>query len=216
MMKTKIQLRFLLLMALVLFFPHSGRAQSIAQCLQQLALDYQKLSGLKNILKQMYTGYSVLRKGYGEVISVSHGNFSLHQAFLDGLLIASPAVRAYPKVSDIIDMQSELMSEYGSAWSTFRQDKHFGPDELSYLLSVYNNLITQSLKSLSDLALVLSDNQLRMSDAERLLAIDRIFESSQGQLTFLRSFNDHNYRLASSRAEAEADRQTTRSLYQIN
>jgi hypothetical protein len=205
----------ILIMSLFLgcLLPLSSRAQSIAQCLEQLALDYQKLSGLKQILSQMYTGYGILTKGYNSVKDVSQGNFTLHQAFLDGLLLVSPTVRKYPRISDIINDQASLLKEYGVAWSSFRQDKHFTPDELGYMLDVYNNLVSRSLKNLSDLAMIITGGQMRMSDAERLAAIDRIYGASRGQLDFLRSFNDHNYRLALQRADAADDRAALKTLY---
>ena len=53
----------IVLLAMVCIIPLRSKAQSIAQDLQQLALDYQKLAGLKSILKQMYTGYEVVDKG---------------------------------------------------------------------------------------------------------------------------------------------------------
>ena len=190
-------------------------AQSITQLLQQLSLDYQKLAGLKSILSQMYTGYEVLSKGYNSVKEVSQGNFNLHEAFLDGLLLVSPTVRKYPRVADIINDQSALLSEYHSAWSAFRQDKHFNPDELGYMTTVYNNLISESLKNLDDLSKVMTDSKLRMSDAERLAAIDRIYSGGHGQLAFLRSFNDRNYRVTVRRANEAGDQQTIKSIYGI-
>src|ERR1700744_3416027 len=141
-MKKTIKITIVLFMLSVI--PVLSRAQSIAQDLQQLALDYQKLSGLRKILTQMYTGYEVLSKGYNAVKDVSQGDFTLHEAFLDGLMIASPTVRQYPKVQAIIDGQMELMSEYGTAWNSFKQDKHFNPDEVGYIMDGYKNLITQS------------------------------------------------------------------------
>src|ERR1700744_2274074 len=97
---------------LLVVLANVGRAQSIAQDLEQLSLDYQKLAGLKSILSQMYTGYEALSKGYNAVKEVSQGNFNLHEAFLDGLFIVSPTVRAYPRVADIINDQTSLMGEY--------------------------------------------------------------------------------------------------------
>jgi hypothetical protein len=205
-----------IILAVVLMFPGQSNAQSIADDLEQLSLDYKKLAGLKSILKQMYTGYEVLTKGYKAVKEVSQGNFSLHEAFLDGLLIVSPTVRKYPRVADIINDQASLLSEYHYAWSSFRQDKHFNPDEISYMLTVYNNLVSTSLKNLDDLAMVITDTRLRMSDAERLAAIDRIYTGSHGQLAFLRNFNDRNYRVAVQRAADAGDQQTIKSLYGIN
>lgn len=197
-------------------WPVAGKAQSIAQLTEQLALDYQKLAGLKSILSQMYKGYEVLSKGYGAVKDVSKGNFSLHEAFLDGLLIVSPSVRQYPRITDIINDQSSLIREYHSSYASFRQDKHFNPDELGYMLTVYNNLVSASLKNLDDLSMVMSDNKMRMSDAERLAAIDRIYAGGHGQLAFLRSFNDQNYRIAVQRARDAGDQQDLKTLYGIH
>lgn len=215
-MKTKIALTLLLLLQLLILCPAPSRAQSVAQCLRQLALDYQKLSGLKSMLRQMYTGYAVLRQGYLAVGAVSRGNYQLHEAFLDGLLIASPTIRADPRAAGIIEDQRQLMHEYAAGWSAFRHDQHFNPEELSYLLAVYHNLISQSLQNLNDLSLVLSDGKLRMSDAERLAAIDRIYQQSHDQLSFLRSFNDRNRRLALFRAAANEDRLAVKTLYDTN
>jgi len=212
----KNQLKILgVILAISFNIPIQSKAQSIAQDLQQLSLDYQKLAGLKSILKQMYTGYEVLSKGYSAVKEVSQGNFSLHEAFIDGLFIVSPTVRAYPRIADIINDQTMLVNEYQSAWTSFRQDKHFNPDEIGYMMNVYNNLISASLKNLSDLSMIVTDSQLRMSDAERLAAIDRIFTGGHGQLSFLRSFNDRNYRIAVQRAREANDQQTIKNLYGI-
>lgn len=201
---------------LSVMIPGSSYAQSIDDLLKQLSLDYQKLAGLKSILSQMYTGYEVLNKGYREVQDVSEGNFNLHQAFLSGLLTVSPTVRNYARVADIISNQATVVSEYRSAWSAFRQDKHFDATEISYMLDVYNHLISSSLKNMDDLSLILTDSKLRMSDAERLTAIDRIYTVSQTQLSFLRRFNDQNYRTAVQRARDDNDRQTLQNLYGIN
>jgi hypothetical protein len=197
------------------FLPAISKAQSIADDLEQLSLDYQKLAGLKSILKQMYQGYEIISKGYNAVKNVSQGNFSLNEAFLDGLYLASPTVRSYPRAADIVGDQLSLMREYQSAYSTFRQDKHFSPDEVGYMLEVYNNLVNQSLKNLSDLSMILTDSQLRMSDAERIKGIDRIYVQSHGQLNFLRQFNNQTYQVAVRRANDEGDRQTLKNLYGI-
>jgi hypothetical protein len=214
-MKKKIKL----LVAALLFIvaaPLSSRAQSVADCIQQLALDYQKLASLKSILSQMYTGYQVLSKGYTAVKDVSQGNFSLHEAFLDGLFIVSPTVCKYPRVADIINDQATLIGEYKSAAGRFRQGGRFNPDELGYMMDVYNNLVTASLKNLDDLSMVMTDSKLRMSDAERLSAIDRIYLESRSQLSYLRKFNSEADRMAQQRVRSAADKKSVNSLYGIN
>lgn len=207
--------KLMIIIALTVLAPFC-RAQSIAQDLQQLALDYQKLAGLKSILSQMYTGYQVISKGYGAVKGVAQGNFTLNQAFLDGLYIVSPTVRKYPKITQLISNQEMLVNEYHSAWSSYGNTQHFSPDEVGYMMDVFNNLVTQSLNNLSALTTVLTDSQLRMSDAERLGMIDRLYEESKNELGYLRSFNNRLYQTSLLRTQQTNDKASVKSLYGIN
>lgn len=195
--------------------PQESKAQSIADCIEELTLDYEKLASLKSVLSQMYNGYQVLAKGYSAVKGVAQGNFSLHEAFLDGLYLVSPTVRKYPRITDIISDQATLVKEYKNASGVFNRDGQFSPDELGYMMAVYNHLISASLKNLDDLAMVVTDSQLRMSDAERLTAIDRIYMESHSQLSYLRRFNDQASAMLRQRSYSAGDKQIVGSIYGI-
>ncbi|MBS1528793.1 MAG: TerB family tellurite resistance protein [Bacteroidetes bacterium] len=207
--------RIIILTALLLFGAavQEARAQSIADLVQELALDYQKLASMKSTFKQMEQGYRLVSTGYHSVKHVAQGNFNLHEAFLDGLLLVSPTVRKYPRIHDIIHDQSELVREYHSAYSGFRSKKGFSAADVDYMTGVYNNLVTASLRNLDELTLVITDNKLRMSDNERLSAIDRIYASGHDQLTFLRDFNSHMATLAAMKAANNNDRKTLKQTY---
>ncbi|MFD2871938.1 TerB family tellurite resistance protein [Mucilaginibacter ximonensis] len=200
-----------LLIISLIFMAQVCKAQSIAQCLEQLSLDYQKLAGLKSILSQMYTGYEVLSKGYGAVKGVAQGNFSINEAFLDGLYVVSPTVRKYPKIAQLISNQEMLVSEIHAV-----KTASFSPDEVGYMMDVYNNLITQSLNNLSALTMVVTDSQLRMSDAERMGMIDQLYEESKNELGYLRSFNNRLYQTSLIRARQTQDKNNVKSLYGLN
>ncbi|RKR80683.1 hypothetical protein BDD43_0815 [Mucilaginibacter gracilis] len=192
-----------------------SKAQTIADAIQQLALDYQKLAGLKSTLQEMYKGYDMISKGYNSVKNISKGSFDLHDAFLNGLMVVSPTVRKYPRVKDIICDQTTLISEYKSAYGSFKQDKHITTDEISYMTDVYNSLISQSLENINELSLVMADNKLRMSDNERLQMIDHIYATGHEQLTFLRSFNAQAQSVALERATDNNDHEAVKKLYGI-
>lgn len=198
---------------LLLLFAGGGRAQSIVQASEQLALDVEKLSELKGILKDMYTAYEIIDKGYTDVKNIVEGNFNLHKAFLDGLLAVSPAVQKYVRVIDIINDQASIVSEYKAAYNIFKQDKHFTPDELVYLSNVYNSLISGSEKNLTNLLNVITAGTLRMSDAERLHAIDGIYADTHEQLSFLRTFNTKTSELSTELSKQEANLNSVRGLY---
>jgi hypothetical protein len=203
--------RILLPCLFLLFANHKSAAQSFE--IQQLMLDIEKLSQLKNIYGDLVKGYEILSEGYNAVSDISHGNFDLHKLFLDGLLKASPVVQKYQKIADIIQCELNIISEYKTAYNRFKQDDNFSPDEIIYIGKVYNNLIDESIKGLSDLTTVITDNTLRASDVERLNVIDQLDAEMQNRLNFLRYFNNTTTVLALQRAREKNDASTIRNIY---
>ncbi len=202
----------LLLPLLLLMVATPGKAQSTEA--QQLLLNVEKLSQLKNILEDMKKGYQIVSEGYSKIKNIAQGNFSLHEVFLDGLLLVNPEIRKYQRVADIISDQKELVSEYKSAFKRFKASGNFREEEIRYLSGVYDNLIDQSLQNLDDLATVITSSQLRMSDDERLQAIDRIFEDTQDKLVFLRHFNRQASLMNLQREKEKADLLNLKKIYQ--
>jgi hypothetical protein len=191
--------------------PKSIYAQSFEA--QQLLLNVEKLAQLKLILSDLKKGYEIVSTGYNTIKNISEGNFNLHQVFLNGLLQVSPTVRKYKKVKDIIRDQIQLVKEYKQAYKRFHQDGSFSTKEIDYIGKVYSNLFTASLKNLDALALVITANKLRMSDDERLKAIDGIYSDVQDKLQFLRHFNNTTTILSVQRSKERKDVGTTRTIY---
>lgn len=203
------------LIIIAALFACSMRGFSQSQEVQQLLLNVEKLAQFKKILNNMYTGYKVLYKGYTTIKDISEGNFDLHRNFLDGLLQVSPAVRKYKRIADIANHQLRIVKEYKSAFNQFKQDKHFTADEIDYLGKVYANLFEASLKSLDELAMVITAGKLRMSDDERLQAIDRIYNEVVDQFSFLQEFNNSTAILAVQRKKEMMDIELSRKIYSI-
>lgn len=201
---------------LLLVLPASGLlAQSVADDIQQLLLDVEKLSQLKQILSQMYQEYTMLQQGYEKIKGLSQGTFSLHKAFLDGLLLVSPAVSSYPKVGDIISKEANLLKDYQAANGYFRSSGLFTSPELDGFSGNYGVFLARGQKDIDELTMVITDGELRMSDAERLSAIDRIDGDMTRQLSLLHSFNNSVALQAAQRARAGNDIGTVRGLYGI-
>lgn len=189
----------------------SAKAQSDEA--QQLLLNWEKLIQFKKILQNMYDGYKILNKGYTAVKDISEGNFNLHKGFLDALLEVSPAVRKYKRIGDIISYQIRIVKDYKSAFAQFKDDKQFTAQEIEYLGKVYSNLLGQSLKSLEELYMVVTAGELRMSDDERLQAIDHIYETIVDQFSFLKEFNNNTAMLSLQRKSEETEVKMSRIIY---
>lgn len=189
----------------------AAKAQSTE--VQQLLLNVEKLSQLKNILQDMKKGWTVVSGGYNLIRDISQGNFSLHEFFLDGLMLVSPEVKKYRRVADIITYQKNIVAEYKSAFARFRSSGAFNVDELEYLGSVYQQLFEESVGYIDELLMVITSTKLRMSDDERLRAIDSIFERVQDKLIFLRTFNTETGLLAVQREKQQGELRRMLSLY---
>ncbi len=204
-----------IVVVLFLVITISPRLYAQSQEAQQLLLNVEKLAQLKQILSDLKKGYQIVSSGYNNIRNISQGNFNLHQAFLDGLLQISPAVRNYKKVGDIIHYQVLIVKEYKNAFRRFKQDNNFNPQELDYIGKVYANLFNQSLKNIDALVTVITGNKLRMSDDERLTTINGIFESMTDKLAFLRDFNNNTTMLAIARAKEKNDANSVQKIYGI-
>jgi hypothetical protein len=204
------------MLILLLFRGCMGLGYAQSQEAQQLLLNVEKLSQLKNILTDMKRGYQVVSKGYNTVKNIAEGNFSLHEVFLDGLMLVSPHVRKYRKVADIVSMQADLVSEYKGAFKRFGSSGNFSVSELDYLGKVYGQLLDQSLDNLDQLVMVITAGKLRMSDEERLRVVDRVFAELENKLLFLRSFNRETGLLNLQRAREKAELSGMKGFYKTN
>ncbi|OJV52280.1 MAG: hypothetical protein BGO31_05470 [Bacteroidetes bacterium 43-16] len=181
--------------------------------IEQLLLNVEKLAQFKQILKDMKKGYEVVYKGYNSIKDISKGNFDLHKAFLDGLMAVNPELARYRRVADIVRYQGYLLSEYRTAYRRFVSGGRFSPQEIDYMQKVYKNLFDRSIENLDELAMVLTANKLRMSDEERLTAIDRIYTDMEEKLVYLRGFNKRTGAVDSKREKELKELEMIRKMY---
>jgi hypothetical protein len=182
---------------------------------QQLLLNWEKLKQFKKILQNMKEGYQILDKGYAAIKDISQGNFSLHKTFLDALLQVSPAVRKYKRVADIINYQLKIVKDYKAAFTAFKTNGEFTVEEIDHIGKVYQNVMDASFKNVDELSLVITAGKLRMSDDERLQAIDRIYASIEDQYSFLQEFNNNTAILALQRKAEKAQIELSKRINRI-
>jgi hypothetical protein len=201
---------------LILILIANIKAQAQSDELLQLLLNVEKLSQLKSILSDMKTGYQIYQQGYGTISNLSKGNFDLHHIYLTGLLAISPTIQNYGRVAEVISQQTSVVQEYKRSLGLFRQSGSFSASELTYMANVYKQLINQSGDNLDELDHILTAGKLRMSDDDRLRAIDRVYSSSSDQLQFLRYFNRQGILLSLQRSKDLNDSRALKKLYGLN
>ena len=200
------------IMIMWILFSFSGQVVAQSTEIQQLLLNVEKLAQLKKILSNMKKGYEIVSTGYNTIKDISKGNFNIHQTFLDGLMQVSPTVKKYKRIAEIITYQTQLVKEYKSAFRRFDESNLFNTNEIRYMDNVYANLFNKSLQNLEELTMVITAGKLRMSDDERLNAIDRIYDDIADKLVFLRTFNKENNVLAIQRGREMVDTKVSKKL----
>jgi len=201
---------------LIILIPIIGsRSFGQSQEIQQLLLNWEKLSQLKVLLDDMYTGYTIIYKGYSTIRDISENNFSLHKGFLDGLMEISPVVKKYKRIADIISYQLRIVKLSKAAYDKFKVDKNFTVDEIKGIANVYGRLLNEGLKCLDELIMVITAGELRMSDDERLQAIDGIYTKLVDQFSFLKELNNSTTVLSVQREKEQQDIDMSRKIHGI-
>ncbi|HNU47249.1 MAG TPA: hypothetical protein PKM40_00360, partial [Bacteroidia bacterium] len=117
------------------------------------------------------------------------------------------------EVKDIIEQQVAMVNEYKGAWSLFRQDKNFTPEELDYMLNIYMGMMDESMKNIDQLFLVVNAYATQMTDAKRLEIINTVADNIQTQYFDLKEFNTQNKMLSLQRASELSEIEYVRKLY---
>jgi hypothetical protein len=119
----------------------------------------------------------------------------------------------YYKVKQIITLQTNILSDYHQSYSKFKQDKNFSAAELNNMYTIYTGIITQSLKDVDQVLLVVNAFVTQMSDAGRLNIIDQVAGNMQKHYNDLKAFNNQNIGLSLQRSAEKNDLQTVKNLY---
>ena len=140
----------------------------------------------------------------------------LYQDYFDELSKVKALIVGFSEVKGIIDKQKQILSEYKQAYTFFKGDKNFTPDEISYMDKVYTGILGESAKNVDQLVLVVNAFQTQMSDAKRLEIVHKVSGEIESNLGDLRQFNNQNKVVALQRANEKGDIDQVRKIYGLS
>src|SRR5450432_1221826 len=168
---------------------------------------------LQNAQKELENAMSKLK--LDEISDWVEKQRKLYEDYYNELWQVKQVIADYDKVKSIIRLQSRIVSEYSNAYSLFKQDKHFSPDELDHIFKVYTGILNESLKNFDQVLLVVNSLTTQMSDADRILIINRASDGMQRNYNDLKRFNQQNIGISLQRGAALHDVETDKKLYGI-
>lgn len=193
-----------------------GQSQSIIQLTEQLSFDVEKLASIKSTLQEMYQGYEHLQKGYTRIRDIVKDNFNLHEVFLDALWVVSQSVRSDPRLEEIFSTEYRIVALYRTATTGAGVSPVWTSQELGYIDGTLGSVLGRSQQAIDELTMVTTDNELRMSDAERLSALDRIATELRQELAFMQQFNNELAIETARRNREMNDVNTLKTLYGLS
>lgn len=140
----------------------------------------------------------------------------LYSSYYTELGNIKATISKYQRIKDITLKQASLVSEYKQAWSLFKQDNHFNPQELSYMQRVYIGILDASVKNLDEIMLVVSPAKTQMTDEQRLELINKASDHLDENYNDLHQFNNQGIQLSLQRSKDLSDTRSIKKLYGIN
>lgn len=193
-----------------------GVSSAQKQEMEQLQLNMGKLVQLKLMLQQAKQGYQLLQNGYNAVRDAARGNYDLHKSYLDGLLQVSGRVRDAPTVNRITGNWFQVQKEYRQ-WLTQMQGIGAGKfPEIATWKEHFQQVTYDMGDMLDQLGLLLASGVLRMSEGERLAAIEKLAVASDQQLLDLRQFIKEQTVFVAGKVQREKDREAILRLYGLH
>lgn len=140
---------------------------------------------------------------------------NLYSQYYDELWKIKSAIAYYKRIKDLTEKQMAIVDEYKWAWNLFKQDKHFNIEELNYMEKVYSGILEESINNLDQILLVVSSFKTQMSDAERLIIINKAADQMDANYTSLKKFNNQNISTSIQRANSLDETARLKEIYGI-
>jgi hypothetical protein len=191
---------------------------AIKKVIKAIDLKIQRLQNntiwLQNAQKTIENQLSKLK--LNEISDWTEKQRKLYATYYDELVKVKAMLATYQRIKDLVETQTAIVKEYHWAMALFNKDKHFTPDELTHMESVYKGILEESIKNLDEIFIVVNSFKTQMSDAKRLELINRAAARMDANYSDLREFNNQNITLSIQRSRSQLEVKQVKQMYEIN
>jgi hypothetical protein len=195
-------------------------SQTVAEWTQQNKTQkkylIQQIAAFQTYLRHLKNGYDIAHTGISTVKNIKNGEWDLHKDYFGSLIIVNPAIKNYAKVADIISMQIRMVKQVRSLINESRQRKLLNPGEIEYVVKICDHLLSECLKNIEELIMVITSGELEMKDDERIKIIETIYAAMQDKSVFLLSFGNSITMLSKQRLHEKIEVEISEKLNAIN
>ena len=161
-------------------------------------------------------GYDIKDEGLKAAHTLKDQSFGLHTAYFTSLSQVNRAVLKNPKVKAIYEFQQRMAGTLKMELNWQQKEEQLSREEIIYFSRVYNNLLAESQQDLSELADLLTNGKLQLTDQQRLTRLDYLYNTMKDKNSFAGYFTGQCRKLAISRKQGSKDKSEIKKLYGIH
>lgn len=169
---------------------------------------------LQNAQKVMENQLSKLK--LGEIATWSEKQRTLYAKYYMDLWKVKTAISYYHRIKEITNKQVFLVEEYRNAWAMAQKDDNFNPQERQYMFDVYTGILKESAKNIDQILLIVNSFKTQMTDAERLVLINKAADRIDRNFRDLKQFNSQNILLSLQRSKTKQEINKIQNLYGLD
>jgi len=165
----------------------------------------QQIAALKIYLGYLKKGYDIAHKGLNTIENIKNDNFNLHRDFFGSLKNVNPAIANSVKVADIIAFQICIIRDIKRVYNFCKTNENFTAEEIRYIAKVHTNMLFLCDANISELLTIINPDKTEMTDDERMMRIDKIYDDMRDQRDFVQAFGNDTQFLSSERGKEERE-----------
>lgn len=175
----------------------------------------QQIAALKVYADYLKKGYKIVDGGISTIKDIKSGDFGLHSSFFGSLKRINPKIRKYAKVADIAAYAAGMLQSYHKTMQDIKESGRYSAAETGELLRFYGLFLEDVEGDLEELAMIMTDGELELTDDQRINRIDRLYYRCQDKYQSLQQFNERTRSLKDFRALQREEGALLKALYGI-
>jgi len=201
-------MKIVMMTGCLLFVALCSRAQN-----QTIKLYLQQIAANKVYIEYLQKGYRIAKNGLTTISNIKNGHWNLDKDFIAGLHNINPKIGNYVKAADIITLNVKIVRQTKTAMKKAGSADLFNSGEIGYFDKVFTMLLDVCAMLTDELTVIITPNELTMSDDERIKRIDVLYADMQDSYVFVKRFSNDINIVARQRNKELSEAVMLRNLY---
>jgi hypothetical protein len=202
-----------LLMGVVLYVHAQNWDEWFQQKKTQIKYLAEQIALLNTYGSAVNKGYKIAQEGLANIGKVKEGDFNLHRQHFASLTRVNEAVKNGGDMKDIELIYESIQRVYEKHRQFVRSCRQFSSGEMQYFSTLFKGVMEKANDTVEEGLLLLSDDQLQLSDDERIRRLTSLRNKIKDLYAFVASFEDDVTRVAILR---EMENRDIKRLRQLN